>query len=252
KTFSDVTIDKSRLSEYRGLLNFPQELPFSYLYILAQRAQLAVMLESEFSISIPGMIHLNNNLIYHNTIDPNTPMVIKTTVSVESKTTGSLYPNSEVEFYQNDEKVASCLSGYLVKRKSKGQQTKKVRVPIEIPQISSTEFSETWEISKSIGKEYGKVSGDRNPIHTSKLFAKFVGFKRQIVHGWYSASRVIRAAQHLIENINQIHVNFNKPLYLPGTAKLKLEKSKTNTDKINFTVTSLDSNITHLYGDLQT
>ena len=61
--FNDILVDQNRVQSYREFFGFSHEFPMTYLYILAQRAQLAVMLKKEFTIAIPGLIHLRNKAL---------------------------------------------------------------------------------------------------------------------------------------------------------------------------------------------
>jgi hypothetical protein len=42
-----------------------------------------------------------------------------------------------------------------------------------------------------IGRRYGLVSGDVNPIHLSALTARILGFKRAIAHGMWTSARAL-------------------------------------------------------------
>ncbi|MEZ4685600.1 MAG: MaoC/PaaZ C-terminal domain-containing protein [Bacteroidia bacterium] len=46
-----------------------------------------------------------------------------------------------------------------------------------------------------MAKRYAAISGDKNPIHTSTMFAKMAGFNKRIIHGWYNASRACASAE---------------------------------------------------------
>lgn len=250
-TFPEVQIENELLDIYRSFFDFSEELPFSYLYILAQRAQLALMLDKQFTISLPGMIHLTNNLSQFEDVNPSIPLKIDVSISVESKIEGSLYPKAEVTFYQDGIKVADCQSGYLSKRKSSSKNKKSKTRKYEFPKLPSVEHSSTWNLSKSLGKQYSKVSGDNNPIHSSKLFAKFVGFKQPIIHGWCSVSQVIREANQFIPNVNSVEVNFNKPIFLPSVVQIDFGGHDLDTNSYKFAVNSPDKNLLHLYGQLK-
>jgi len=72
-----------------------------------------------------------------------------------------------------------------------------------------------------LGRRYGAVSGDRNPIHLSALSAKLFGFRRAIAHGMWTQAR---AAACLLPDrpLEQasLQVEFKTPLFLPGKATL--------------------------------
>lgn len=245
-TFPDVLIDDKLLDQYRAFFNFSENLPFSYLYILAQRAQVALMVDKRYTISVPGMIHINNKLTQHEVVNPELPIQIDVSITVEHKLEGSLFPNTKVLFHQDGNKVATCNSGYLVKRKSKSKTSKKYNQVIPI--LSSSTHSARWDLSKSLGKKYSNVSGDKNPIHSSKLFAKFMGFKRPIIHGWCSVSQVISEVNQINESVNEIEVNFNKPIFLPSSVRIEFENLNSEDNISRFIVKTSDKDLIHLYG----
>ncbi|MFV2014699.1 MAG: MaoC/PaaZ C-terminal domain-containing protein [Candidatus Heimdallarchaeota archaeon] len=247
-TFPKVLIEHKKLEQYRVFFEFSDKLPFPYLYILAQRAQVALMLNPGFTISVPGMIHINNKLIQYETINPKLPIELETSISVEAKSEGSLFPKAEVIYYQDGIKVALCESGYLIKRKSKSSNIKTMKQKIEIPKLSLAIHSVSWNISKSLGKKYSKVSGDKNPIHNSRLFARFMGFKQPIIHGWCSVSQVIKEVSQLSNKVNEVMVNFNKPIFLPSTVQIDFEEFNSENNTIKFNVQSPSNGLIHLYG----
>lgn len=72
-----------------------------------------------------------------------------------------------------------------------------------------------------IGRRYGRISGDLNPIHLSALSAKLFGFRRAIAHGMWTQARALAAMlprQPLAQA--QVMVEFKTPLFLPGRAAL--------------------------------
>ncbi len=73
-----------------------------------------------------------------------------------------------------------------------------------------------------IGRRYGAVSGDRNPIHLYPLSAKLFGFKRQIAHGMWSKARCLAELQNqLPEDAFTVDVQFKLPMFVPATVKFE-------------------------------
>lgn len=73
----------------------------------------------------------------------------------------------------------------------------------------------------NIGRRYGRVSGDLNPIHLSALSAKLFGFRHAIAHGMWTQARALAAMlprQPLAQA--EVLVEFKTPLYLPSRATL--------------------------------
>jgi acyl dehydratase len=110
------------------------------------------------------------------------------------------------------------------KSKTKGQRH-------EAPNLEfAVDYTELWAIPANYGRRYARVSGDINPIHTYKLFAKAMGFKTSILHGWYSVGRLVKHAEELNGRPYQsIEVAFKSPVYLPSTQRLSLGQGQGTT-----------------------
>jgi len=63
-----------------------------------------------------------------------------------------------------------------------------------------------------------------NPIHLHRLTARAMGFPRAIAHGMYSTARVLAALGPATSGPSSSHVWFRKPLLLPGTVALAVER----------------------------
>jgi len=226
KTFRNVEIDKPSLERFSAYMGWKGQVPLPYYYIMAQRAQAHIMLSEDFTIALPGMIHLSNELEILKPVNSTQSFDITSKVNVEYKEEGSLIPLFEVTFYQNDNPTIICKSTYLAKRKSK-KTTKKARKEIQI--LSNPDHLINWKIEKGMGKSYGRASGDKNPIHTSNLFAKIVGFRGMIMQGWYMASRIVFEYEKIHKkSCNYLHVDFISPLYMPSTPILIFKRTNDN------------------------
>ena len=77
-----------------------------------------------------------------------------------------------------------------------------------------------WSLDGGLGRRYGAVSGDVNPIHLHPLTAKAMGFPRAIAHGMWTYARVLGALGRRPEGPSTSHVWFKKPVLLPGKVDL--------------------------------
>jgi len=73
----------------------------------------------------------------------------------------------------------------------------------------------TWKLPGDLGRRYGAVSGDRNPIHIHALSARLFGFKQAIAHGMWTKARCLAALEPLPDTYT-VDVSFKKPIFLPG------------------------------------
>jgi acyl dehydratase len=90
--------------------------------------------------------------------------------------------------------------------------------------------TETWALPESLGRTYGAVSGDRNPIHLHPLSAKAFGFPRAIAHGMWTASRMAAAFGDDLPDAASLAVRFERPILLPSSVQLARWTSDSATD----------------------
>ena len=68
-----------------------------------------------------------------------------------------------------------------------------------------------------LGRDYRRVSGDPNPIHTHRLAARAFGFERPIIHGMWTHARALAALDGRLPEAYTVAVRFTKPIMLPAT-----------------------------------
>ncbi|MFD0787986.1 MaoC family dehydratase, partial [Micromonospora azadirachtae] len=72
-------------------------------------------------------------------------------------------------------------------------------------------------LTPRVGTDYARVSGDHNPIHTSRLGARLFGFRRPIAHGMWSKARCLAALENRLPDACTVEVTFKLPVPLPST-----------------------------------
>ncbi|MEV4339612.1 MaoC/PaaZ C-terminal domain-containing protein [Streptomyces sp. NPDC049590] len=72
-----------------------------------------------------------------------------------------------------------------------------------------------WRLGADVGRRYGAVSGDRNPIHLYPLTARLFGFPRPVAHGMWTLARCLAA--HGGPAATVVRARFRAPVPLPGT-----------------------------------
>jgi acyl dehydratase len=106
-----------------------------------------------------------------------------------------------------------------------------------------------WKLSGDLGRRYGAVSGDRNPIHLYPVTAKAFGFPTNIAHGMWTLARSVSALQNKLPDAFTAEVEFRKPIFLPGTVVFG---SETDDKGIAFGVKGSKKPVTHLVGRIVT
>lgn len=77
----------------------------------------------------------------------------------------------------------------------------------------------TWNLAGDLGRRYGSVSGDLNPIHIHSLTARLFGFPSAIAHGMWTKARSLAALEPQLPDAFAVEVAFRKPILLPASVE---------------------------------
>jgi hypothetical protein len=70
QNFENININVNNLKQYENMFQrLLGNVPLTYLYLIAQRAQVSMMLHANFPFRIPGLIHINNKMNLLHQID---------------------------------------------------------------------------------------------------------------------------------------------------------------------------------------
>lgn len=244
--FRLTQLDQAQLQGFRAYFDFVEQdqPPLVYWYLLAQRAQIALLVQPVFPLPLPGIVHFGNTLHQEAPYQADQPIDIGVSVFMAAKAEGSLFPVLMVNFRQGGKTFLSCQSDYFFRRKRQSPKKKKER---EAPTFLQAEQQEHWELAADTGRIYARLSGDFNPIHLYPWFARLSGFPRRIIHGWYSLSRALATIERgRGEPISFVSVQFKKPLLLPGEATLHW---RTEEDGTAFQLTDPGQSLVMLEGE---
>ncbi|MDV6316722.1 MaoC family dehydratase [Idiomarina sp. HP20-50] len=227
KKYSIPAPAAKHLSRYQQAFNgFVSEVPLAMLYCIAQRAHLSQMLDESFPWPAPGLVHVSNKIERHHVISTQAPFQLVSKVKVPKRgpnvSPRRLRPEFVVEFWQQNEKVATCSSVYQVMTgQHSGPSRKNAAAVKPFEPEGNWENLSHWQLGSGMGRRYARISGDFNPIHLHPLVSRWFGFKKPIIHGMYMMAR----AQAELERSQQravtyIDVTFKRPVILPARVQL--------------------------------
>jgi acyl dehydratase len=95
----------------------------------------------------------------------------------------------------------------------------KARVPDRVRRVDA------FSLSESAGLEFALLTGDFNPVHWIKPYARAFGFKNKILHGFATMSRTIESLRTHVwsgdrAQLQRMEVRFTRPLVLPAEVGL--------------------------------
>jgi len=237
-----VTIDPAHVAAYAAVCGFePKDsVPLTYPHMLAFPLHMDIMTSSEFPYPAIGTVHLRNAIHQLRPVAAGERLDLSVTAT-------NLRPHAKGKVFDmlasasvEGEKVWESTSTYL--RLGKGDaDAPSEGQPFEVIPGNGV----TWKLPANLGRRYGAVSGDMNPIHLYPLTAKALGFKRQIAHGMWTKARCVAAIASRLGDDATVEVEFKKPIFLPGTVAFG---SRVVDGGIDFSVTNPKSGAPHLIG----
>ena len=219
--FAVTGIDMAHVARYRDFFDFRgDQVPLTYFYLLAQRAQLALMLDGRFPYPLPGLIHRRNDMRRHAVALAGAGLEIDVSVKLFGDVGNVPKIDFDVEISQAGRRVVSCTSEYRISARRRDKPAEKVA-----PDMFPDTYSQTaWTIEKSACRRYAMLSGDYNPIHLSSLLARLLGAKGSMAHGMYSVGRVAAHIERQTEMpVTAITADFRRPILLPAQAVCGIE-----------------------------
>lgn len=220
-----VTLDAKHIAQYAALTGFSasQGVPLIYPQMLTFPLVSAYVVSPECPWPAMGTVHLANSIEQYKSLRSGD------TVRVEMST-GELFAHEkgqgftlDLRILRDGELVWSATQSLLrVGVKETSGQPFTSQLALDTTLSCQTEFTAPADI----GRRYGAVSGDRNPIHLTAMTAKLFGFKRAIAHGMWTKARALSylLPADPLERASAT-VEFKTPMLLPGRAALWTERS---------------------------
>ena len=207
-----VSVDQAHVAAYAAVCGFPAKdtLPLPYPHMLAFPLHIALMTDSSFPFAAMGTVHLENVITQHRALTAQDSLDVKVWAeNLRKHAKGTVY-DVMTEVSVDGELVWEERSSMLVR----GKGDKSADAGLEIEQVPAGPA--TWRLSGDLGRRYGAVSGDRNPIHLYGVTAKAFGFPRQIAHGMWSMARCVASLENRLDDKVTVEVAFKTPILLPG------------------------------------
>lgn len=243
-----VVLDGAHIARYNAVCGFTsaQGVPLIYPQMLTFPLVMAFIGSDACPWPALGTVHLANR------IEQTKSLHAGDTVRVEMQT-GELFAHEkgqgftlDLRILRDDEVVWSATQSLLrVGVQQKSGKAYSSPITDDAPLSHQADFN----AASDLGRRYGVVSGDRNPIHLTALSAKAFGFRRAIAHGMWTKARALSCLlpAHPLEQAS-VAVDFKTPLFLPSRASLW---SARKPNGALFEVRDAKGQRPHLRGQLQ-
>jgi acyl dehydratase len=234
----DVAVSLDHLSDYTEVCGFERmdRLPATYPHIVAFPLAMRIMTERAFPFGVLGLVHIENEITQLRPISPDERLtVLAHAEGLEPHDRGQQFTMA-ASAHVGDELVWESRSVYL--RREGGGSSKGRERDEPAPARAH------WSVPGDIGRRYGAVSGDRNPIHMHGLGAKLFGMPRPIAHGMWLKARCLGELEETAGDAFTVAVRFKLPLFIPAQVAFGIR------DGGGFEVRDASSGKPHLTGSI--
>jgi MaoC dehydratase-like protein len=207
----DVETDPAHLAAYGEVCGFARDdvLPPTYPHIVAFPLAVRIMAERAFPFPLLGLVHIGNEIVQHRPVGVTEPLTVRMRAQdLEPHDRGTQFAMA-AEARVGREPVWSSRSVYLHRHGTPSGSKERGR---EAP----APVRAHWRVPADIGRRYGAVSGDRNPIHLHGWSARLFGMPRPIAHGMWVKARCLAELEATLPGAFSVDVRFKLPLFLPA------------------------------------
>jgi acyl dehydratase len=213
---ADVRAEAADVAAYARVCGFAlrDTLPPTYPHMLAFPLHMAVMSDGSFPFGAVGLVHVENSIAQKRPIGIDEEMTIRVRpTKLQPHPKGKTF-SLETEVLVDGKVVWESTSTMLRRGKSDGDAPKgdKSFDSLDADAPAAAE----WRLPGDLGRRYGGVSGDRNPIHMHSLTAKPLGFPGAIAHGMWTKARALAQLESKLPDSFEANARFRKPILLPA------------------------------------
>jgi hypothetical protein len=226
-TVESVKARPAHVARYRQVCGFADDgwLPIAYPHVLAMPLHVALLTHPRFVVRLMGLIHVANEIHQFRVLPMDGRCRIRSWI--EGHRDADRGHEFDL-FTEVDDALGTAWhekSTLLARRAaSGGQAARSARQTLryEKPAAADTPVVTDIDVPRSVGRRYGFLSGDLNPIHLGDRGAKLFGFDRAVAHGMWSMARALAAlGPDVLAPPVQVHVDFKLPLFLPASTQLE-------------------------------
>lgn len=219
-----VTIDRGHLAAYAQSCGAAAgaTLPIAYPHVLAMPLHLAMLGAEAFPVKLFGLVHVHNRIAQRQPLSADEPAEIRSWIEGHRDTERGQEFELHTEYVVAGQPIWDETCIFLARRRASGaaRSAATARTAQEAPENAAV-TSSSFHAPAGLGRRYGFISGDVNPIHMSDVTARAFGFTRAIAHGMWSLARVASDLEAGKSDGCELSVSFKLPVYLPAWLMLQ-------------------------------
>jgi len=228
-TVDDVAIDRANVAAYAAItgLRYGDTVPLTYPFVLTYPAVMELVTGFDFPFSAIGAVHIQNRITQHR------PIAVTDTVGISTRAENlrehrkGLLVDVVSRVSVGNEPAWEQVTTFLHQQRTSLSGEPKPEVP---PAPKLPPPGTILRITSRQIRRYASIGADHNPIHTSRLGAKVLGFPRPIAHGMFSAAAVLANIEGQLPDTVSYSVTFGKPVFLPSNLGVYIDRVEQGWD----------------------
>ena len=219
-----VSVDRKHLASYSEICGAATgaTLPIAYPHVLAMPLHLAMLGAEAFPVKLFGLVHVQNRIAMRQPLSAEEPAEIRCWIEGHRDTDRGQEFDLHTDYVVANEALWEETCTFLARKKPVPGAPKPSVARGEGTPDGVAVKSSSFRAPAGLGRRYGFISGDVNPIHMSDISARAFGFPRAIAHGMWSLGRA--ASDFEAEQFNggcELSVSFKLPIYMPSWLMLQ-------------------------------
>jgi acyl dehydratase len=253
-TLEPTRPDPAHLAAFMAVCAQPptDQLPLTYLHVLASPLHAQLLCAAAFPLRAMGLVHASNLITAWRPIHPGELIGLHVHISghrmIQQHTAFDLITTASVGAETVWEETTTILSPGPSERRDGP------RPQPEAGLEHAPTRSAAWALDEGLGRRYAAMSGDYNPIHLHSASARLLGQRRAIIHGMWTAARVVAALDdQLVRWPRSQRIDFKRPIALPARVICSTwpdpEPHDDDATRLRFDVRSADGLRVHAVGE---
>ena len=230
-----IAMDKLRLERFKKLIGNASKTDVPLLYPITEcfRLLIQTMCLPTFPVNILGSVLLRSRHVVLRSITEGEKLSWRSMVSSKGIRT-TIKGDTEIDIFStaadsDGQAVWKAVVTVIVLGKNRNKGAAQAA---PAPSAERREI-EQWSLDDSVGRKFGLLSGDLNPIHIHWTLSRLFGFKRPIAHALFlvaKAEACLRSAGVAPIYPSIIETDFKRPTLLPAKLTMTIEEEGSTRD----------------------